>query len=638
MRFCKLIFVFGFLITSSYILPQKRITTPKPIPIMLNNDTLFSINAPIGPFTIEQRADQITNTIDKLFKEETDIDSITIVENNIFINIVYRDITILSLSPLDTIGTNKTQNEIAVKYLLKIKKALRIAQKEYSLRSLFINSGISFGLFVFVVLLFWFIKKTFPKIYIFLNNKKLSSGSLKFKGKEIISIDDIYVFIILLVKLFRLALSLVILYYFITVVLSLFPYTKHINIRSYLRGVLYTMFATAVYLTLIKFIKVFFQIIKIRINEWKESILKTINIRNIQLFSEERLIEITEFSTKITKYVFLLLLTYLYFAFVFNFFSFSKTWANVLLTYFMIPINKVFSSFFGYIPNLATIIVVLVFTNYAIKFLKFIFDDIAANKIVFEKFPAEWAEPTYKIVRFLVFAFAAIVIFPYLPGSQSPVFQGISVLLGVLFSLGSSSAISNIVAGVVLTYMRPFKIGDRVKIAETIGDVIEKTLLVTRVRTIKNVDITVPNSMILGSHIINFSSSVHNVGLILHTTVTIGYDVPWTKVHELLISAATATTNIIADPKPFVLQTSLDDFYVSYELNAYTILPNIMARTYSELHSNIQNKFNEGGVEIMSPHYSAVRDGNQTTIPEDYLPKSYTAPSFRITDLWGGKK
>ncbi|MFH0734670.1 MAG: mechanosensitive ion channel family protein [bacterium] len=638
MHFCKLIFIISFLILNSYIVPQKKFTDPKPIPIILNNDTLFSINAPIGPFTIKQRAAQITNIIDKLFKEETVIDSITIINNSIFINIVYKDITILSLSPLDTIGTNKSQNEIAVKYLSKIKKALRVAQKEYSLRSLLINSGISFGLFVLVVLLFWLIKKMFPKIYIYLNNKKLGSSSINFRGKEVIGTDDIYVFIILLIKLLRLALSLVILYYFITVVLSLFPHTKNINIKSYLRGILYTMFATAVYLTSIKFIKAFFQIINIRINEWKESILKTINIKNIQLFSEERLIEITEFSTKMTKYVFLILLTYLYFAFVFSFFKFSQTWADVLLTYFMIPINKVFSSFFGYIPNLATIIVVIVFTNYAVKFLKFIFDDITAKKIVFEKFPAEWGEPTYKIVRFLVFAFAAIVIFPYLPGSQSPVFQGISVLLGILFSLGSSSAISNIVAGVVLTYMRPFKIGDRVKIAETIGDVIEKTLLVTRVRTIKNVDITVPNSMILGSHIINFSSSVHNNGLILHTTVTIGYDVPWTKVHELLIAAAVSTTNIITDPKPFVLQTGLDDFYVSYEINAYTLLPNIMALTYSELHSNIQNKFNEAGVEIMSPHYSAVRDGNQTTIPEDYLPKSYTAPSFRITDLWGGKK
>jgi len=289
-------------------------------------------------------------------------------------------------------------------------------------------------------------------------------------------------------------------------------------------------------------------------------------------------------------------------------------------------------SFINYLPNLFTIIVILFVTRYAIRFLKVFFDEISNEKVVLEKFHKDWADPTFKIVRFLIYAFTAIVIFPYLPGSQSPVFQGISVFIGVLFSFGSSSAISNIVAGVVLTYMRPFKIGDRVKIADTTGDIVEKTLLVTRVRTIKNVDISIPNSMIMGSHIINFSSSSSGTGLILHTGVTIGYDAPWKTVHELLINAALATSEINKEPKPFVLQTSLDDFYVSYELNAYTNSPNIMAKIYSELHSNIQDKFNEAGVEIMSPHYGAHRDGNQTTIPENYLPKTYQAPSFRFFD------
>ena len=136
--------------------------------------------------------------------------------------------------------------------------------------------------------------------------------------------------------------------------------------------------------------------------------------------------------------------------------------------------------------------------------------------------------------------------------------------------------------------------------------------------------------MVLGGHIINFSSAAKNPGLILHTTVTIGYDAPWKKVHELLLAAAEATPQILKDPKPFVLQTRLDDFYVTYEVNAYTDKPNSMANTYSVLHQNIQNAFNEAGVEIMSPHYTGVRDGNQTTIPETYLPPSYQAPAFRF--------
>jgi small-conductance mechanosensitive channel len=179
--------------------------------------------------------------------------------------------------------------------------------------------------------------------------------------------------------------------------------------------------------------------------------------------------------------------------------------------------------------------------------------------------------------------------------------------------LGSSSAISNIVAGVVLTYMRPFKMGDRVKIADTMGDVIEKSLLITRIRTTKNVNITIPNSMVLASHIINYSSSAQDLGLILNTQVTIGYDTPWKKVHELLINAAKKTESILKNPAPFVLQISLNDFTITYEINAYTQDSNSMANLYSRLHENIQNEFNEAGVEILSPDYTVYRKDQKIT-------------------------
>jgi small-conductance mechanosensitive channel len=173
-------------------------------------------------------------------------------------------------------------------------------------------------------------------------------------------------------------------------------------------------------------------------------------------------------------------------------------------------------------------------------------------------------------------------------------------------------------------------VGDRVRIADTTGDVLEKTLLVTRLRTIKNEDITIPNAMVLASHIVNFSSSARNLGLILHPSVTIGYDAPWRKVHELLLAAAAATDGITKEPKAFILQTSLDDSYVSYELNAYTDQPNAMHLTYARLHENIQDAFNSAGVEIMSPHYGALRDGNTVTIPESYRAPDYRAPAFRV--------
>lgn len=178
--------------------------------------------------------------------------------------------------------------------------------------------------------------------------------------------------------------------------------------------------------------------------------------------------------------------------------------------------------------------------------------------------------------------------------------------------------------------MRPFKNGDRVKISDTVGDVLERTLLVTRIRSIKNVDITIPNSMILGSHIINYSATAEREGLVLNTTVTIGYDVPWRKVHELLKDAAARTDEVLKEKKPFVLQTALNDFYVAYELNAYTSSPNHMATIYSQLHQNIQDCFNEAGVEIMSPHYSALRDGNEIAIPAENRAKDYLPSGFRV--------
>jgi len=228
----------------------------------------------------------------------------------------------------------------------------------------------------------------------------------------------------------------------------------------------------------------------------------------------------------------------------------------------------------------------------------------------------------------LVFAFMIVVIFPYLPGSDSPIFQGVSVFLGFLFTFGSAGSLSNIIAGLILTYMRLFKMGDRVKIGSISGDVIEKNMLVTRVRTTKNEIISIPNATVMNSHTINYSSDAPEKGLIMHSTITIGYDVPWRKMEAVLIKAALKTPLLLDDPAPFVLQTSLDDFYVSYQINAYTREPNKQATIYSNLHANIQDSCNEAGIEIMSPHYRAARDGNQSTIPEDQLPKDYKTPSF----------
>jgi small-conductance mechanosensitive channel len=229
-----------------------------------------------------------------------------------------------------------------------------------------------------------------------------------------------------------------------------------------------------------------------------------------------------------------------------------------------------------------------------------------------------------------VLVLVIIIIFPYLPGSKSPAFQGISIFVGVLLSLGSSSAVANAIAGIILTYMRSFSVGDWVKIGDTLGEVVEKNALVTRVITMKQEIITIPNATVMNGSVMNFTREAKTTGVIFHTTVTIGYDAPWKTVHKLLINAALATNHVLHTPAPFVLQTALNDFFVAYELNAYTDVPREMQFIYSDLHQNIQDKFNEAGLEICSPHFSALRDGNTIAIPEQYRPQGYTAPAFRV--------
>lgn len=367
-----------------------------------------------------------------------------------------------------------------------------------------------------------------------------------------------------------------------------------------------------------------------RLEAWRGVYIRSLRVQSIELLHHDRIVAIIATAIKAFHFASVVVLLNLYLPLVLSFFPWTRPYSSKYLDYIMAPLERVGSGIATYLPNIFYIVVIVFITHLIIRLTRFLFSEVGKGTLSIPGFFPEWADPTFNIVKFLIIAFAVVAAFPYLPGSESPAFKGVSVFLGVLISFGSSSAISNIVAGVILTYTRAFRLGDRIQIGETVGDVIETNLLVTRVRTIKHVDITVPNSMVLGSHITNYSSAAKEYGLILHTTVTIGYDAPWRQVHELLLAAARSTENILELPAPFVLQTSLDDFYVSYQINAYTDKPSIMARTYSELHQNIQEKFNEAGVEIMSPHYGALRDGNMTTIPEAFLSNGYVPPVFGV--------
>jgi small-conductance mechanosensitive channel len=411
---------------------------------------------------------------------------------------------------------------------------------------------------------------------------------------------------------------------------TLVAVARRTSIRALLVDAGYAILATAVLVVLLRILSAGFPKLYVRIEALRRVRLPAVRIQEFELLSAGRLSALLVGAARVLRIVLTLLLFYIYIPLVLSFFPWTAPLSQRIIGYALRPFAAAWLGFVDYLPNLFYLAAGVVIVRYLLAFLHLLFGAVSTGAIAFHGFYPEWAEPTYKIIRVLVFAFAATVLYPYLPGASSDAFKGVSIFLGVLFSLGSSAAIGNMVAGVVLTYTRAFQIGDRVKIGDTVGDVTEKTLLVTRVRTIKNVAVTIPNGNVLSSQVVNYTTLAAERGLILHTSVTIGYDAPWRRVHELLIEAARRTEHILADPAPFVLQTSLDDFYVSYQLNATTDRPDAMAVTYSRLHQNIQETFNEGGVEIMSPHYGALRDGNQTTIPERYLPGDYRAPAFRV--------
>jgi len=368
---------------------------------------------------------------------------------------------------------------------------------------------------------------------------------------------------------------------------------------------------------------------KIQLQEGK--IIKGIKIRDYTIFDEKRQISVLISFNRLLKWAIIVLMVYIALPILLGIFPWTKNFANILLGYILNPLKNMANSVWNYLPKLITIIVIAIVFRYILKGTHFLKGEIEKGNLSLPGFYSDWANPTYQIIRIFIIAFMMVLIFPYLPGSNSPAFRGISVFLGVLFTFGSSGSLSNIIAGLVLTYMRLFKIGDRVKIGEIVGDVIEKSILVTRIRTIKNEIISIPNSTVMSSHTINYSSDAVDNGLILHTTVTIGYDVPWKEMHQALLNAADRTDFLLKEPKPFVLQTSLDDFYVSYQINGYTKDSNKQATIYSQLHQNIQDCCNEVGIEILSPHYRSARDGNSTSIPANYLDKDYKAPKFGIT-------
>ena len=380
-------------------------------------------------------------------------------------------------------------------------------------------------------------------------------------------------------------------------------YRRDRSAKKLLTSAVFAVLATAAFLAAVTLLFRLFRRMDAALERRYRARIEALRIQNVEIVQARRIWATITGALRTVRGVLVAVLVYFYLDLVLSLFPWTRALAAHLLDYVVTPLGSMAHSLLEFFPDLIVIILIVVLTRYALKVLELVFLSIERGSIVLSGFEPEWAKPTYKIVRLLVIVFAIVVIYPYVPGAESAAFKGISLFLGLVFSLGSSSAISNVIAGYSLTYRRAFHVGDRVKIGEITGDVTEMRMQVTHIRTVKNEEVTIPNSVILGTAVVNYSSLARDGGLILHTSVTIGYDTPWRQVQALLLLAAERTAGLRPDPRPFVLQTALNDFYINYELNAYTDRPREMAQIYSDLHKNIQDAFNEQGVQIMSPHY-----------------------------------
>ncbi|KAA6320277.1 Mechanosensitive channel MscK, partial [termite gut metagenome] len=387
------------------------------------------------------------------------------------------------------------------------------------------------------------------------------------------------------------------------------------------KRILYFILVVAIQGAFIWGTRLFYKRLKVRVGKLKETKLKPIFISTYELFDTQKQLSILFFLLKILQGILILLQLLISVPILFSIFPQTEDLAYRIFSYIWNPIKELFIGIVEYIPNLFTIVIIWYAVKYAMKGIKYLVGEIESEKLKINGFYPDWAQPTYQIIRFLLYAFMIVMIYPLLPKSENGVFQGVSVFIGLIVSLGSSSVIGNVMAGLVITYMRPFKIGDRIKLNDTIGNVIEKTPFVTRIKTPKNEIVTIPNSFIMSSHTVNYSSSARNYGLILHTDVSFSFEVHRETAHRILIKAALDTPDVLPDPAPFVLGISFQDSGFTYQINVYIKDADKINRIYSDLHHNIQELANKEGVEMVVQHYIATRDGEETAIPEAYQKK-----------------
>jgi small-conductance mechanosensitive channel len=340
-----------------------------------------------------------------------------------------------------------------------------------------------------------------------------------------------------------------------------------------------------------------------RLAAYFERRLRALGAESVQAGSSERAVDVLRSTLGAVRTVLMLLIVFAYLNVVLGLFPWTRPLHARVAGWFLDPLRVMGEGIVEAIPDLIFLFILVLVLRWTLGLIRLFFDAVERGAVTLAGFEHDWARPTFKIVRLLVILLGVVVAFPYIPGSSSDAFKGVSIFAGVVFSLGSSSVISNLVAGFAMTYRRAFRVGDRVRIGDVVGEVTDIRLQVTHIRTPKNEDVVVPNSTILGTEVFNYSTLARSRGLVLHTTVGIGYETPWRQVEAMLLMAADRVEGLLREPPPFVLQKALGDFCVTYELNVHCDRPQAMPQLYTELHRSILDVFNEFGVQIMTPAY-----------------------------------
>lgn len=334
-----------------------------------------------------------------------------------------------------------------------------------------------------------------------------------------------------------------------------------------------------------------------------EERLRSVQFQSFEIVRAQRLRDALRWLVRALRATLVAVLLYLWLDFVLGSFAVTRPVADRLLGFVLDPLARLGADFLEQLPNLAFLLVLYVIVRWLLRVTRLFFEAVEKGHVTLSGFEPEWAVPTFRVVRVVAIVLALVVAYPYIPGSGSAAFQGLSILFGVMLSIGSSSFIANIIAGYSMIYRRAFRVGDRIQVGEVIGDVTSIRLQVTHVRSLKNEEVVIPNATLLGTNVVNYSTLARSHGLILHTTVGIGYETPWRQVEAMLLLAAERTEGLLREPAPFVLQKSLGDFCVVYELNIYCDAPAQMTQLYTRLHRAILDVFNEYGVQIMTPAY-----------------------------------